>query len=166
MVRCMGTCLPTLLGVSYPLLAIKFENTAPETNRRFTLSPEFEKLIRGNPIPAHFNLRSTNPSSSSTLARNTRSSSRAASANKMFSPSCCPALPSSTKSRAIRRSASCCPGRPWSVYDKDAPPADARVFELGVPVLGICYGLQFMVHTLGGRCVRRRSASTATPKSM
>jgi GMP synthase (glutamine-hydrolysing) len=42
-------------------------------------------------------------------------------------------------------------GAPWSVYDKDAPPADPRVFELGVPVLGICYGLQFMVHTLGGK---------------
>jgi GMP synthase (glutamine-hydrolysing) len=42
-------------------------------------------------------------------------------------------------------------GAPWSVYDKDAPPADAGVFELGVPVLGICYGLQFMVHTLGGK---------------
>ncbi len=42
-------------------------------------------------------------------------------------------------------------GAPWSVYDKDAPPADARIFELGVPVLGICYGLQFMVHTLGGK---------------
>jgi GMP synthase (glutamine-hydrolysing) len=42
-------------------------------------------------------------------------------------------------------------GAPWSVYDKDAPPSDARVFELGIPVLGICYGLQFMVHTLGGK---------------
>ena len=42
-------------------------------------------------------------------------------------------------------------GAPWSVYDKDAPPADKRLFELGVPVLGICYGLQFMVHTLGGK---------------
>ena len=42
-------------------------------------------------------------------------------------------------------------GAPWSVYDKDAPPADAGVFELGLPVLGICYGLQFMVHTLGGK---------------
>ncbi|HEY6763831.1 MAG TPA: glutamine-hydrolyzing GMP synthase [Candidatus Sulfotelmatobacter sp.] len=42
-------------------------------------------------------------------------------------------------------------GAPWSVYDKDAPPADRRLFELGLPVLGICYGLQFMVHTLGGK---------------
>ncbi|HZZ16565.1 MAG TPA: glutamine-hydrolyzing GMP synthase, partial [Candidatus Sulfotelmatobacter sp.] len=42
-------------------------------------------------------------------------------------------------------------GAPWSVYDKDAPPADRRIFELSLPVLGICYGLQFMVHTLGGK---------------
>jgi len=42
-------------------------------------------------------------------------------------------------------------GAPWSVYDEDAPPADGRVFEMGLPVLGICYGLQFMVHTLGGK---------------
>jgi GMP synthase (glutamine-hydrolysing) len=42
-------------------------------------------------------------------------------------------------------------GAPWSVYDQDAPPADAHIFHLGLPVLGICYGLQFMVHTLGGK---------------
>ena len=42
-------------------------------------------------------------------------------------------------------------GGPSSVYDADAPPADLRVFELQKPVLGICYGLQFMTHHLGGK---------------
>ena len=42
-------------------------------------------------------------------------------------------------------------GGPSSVYDADAPAADPKLLELGVPVLGICYGLQFIVHHLGGK---------------
>ena len=41
-------------------------------------------------------------------------------------------------------------GGPSSVYDRDAPRADRAVLDLGVPVLGICYGLQWMVHALEG----------------
>jgi GMP synthase (glutamine-hydrolysing) len=42
-------------------------------------------------------------------------------------------------------------GGPSSVYDADAPPADAKVLEQGLPVLGVCYGLQFISHTLGAK---------------
>lgn len=42
-------------------------------------------------------------------------------------------------------------GGPCSVYDADAPPADPKVLEQGVPVLGICYGLQFITYHLGGK---------------
>jgi len=42
-------------------------------------------------------------------------------------------------------------GGPSSVYDADAPAADPRLLALGVPILGICYGLHFIVHHLGGK---------------
>jgi GMP synthase (glutamine-hydrolysing) len=45
-------------------------------------------------------------------------------------------------------------GGPSSVYDADAPVCDAKVLQLGVPVLGICYGMQWLAHTLGGKVVR------------
>jgi GMP synthase (glutamine-hydrolysing) len=41
-------------------------------------------------------------------------------------------------------------GGPKSVSDPGAPTCDPTVFELGLPVLGICYGMQLMAHTLGG----------------
>ena len=42
-------------------------------------------------------------------------------------------------------------GGPNSVYLEDAPHVDAGIFELGVPILGICYGCQLMAHSLGGQ---------------
>ena len=45
-------------------------------------------------------------------------------------------------------------GGPNSVYDPGAPPCDTGVLSMGLPVLGICYGLQWMTHNLGGRVER------------
>lgn len=44
-------------------------------------------------------------------------------------------------------------GGPASVYDKGAPQIDPEIFSLGIPVLGICYGLMLMAHHLGGQVV-------------
>ena len=41
-------------------------------------------------------------------------------------------------------------GGPNSVYEEGAPACDREIFRLGVPILGICYGMQFMAHALGG----------------
>src|SRR5947207_5398440 len=44
-------------------------------------------------------------------------------------------------------------GGPASVYDKGAPQIDPEIFSLGLPVLGICYGLMLIAHHLGGQVV-------------
>jgi GMP synthase (glutamine-hydrolysing) len=49
-------------------------------------------------------------------------------------------------------------GGPASVYADEAPQVDPGIYELGVPVLGICYGMQLMAQDLGGR-VERTGAS-------
>ncbi|HET6459955.1 MAG TPA: glutamine-hydrolyzing GMP synthase [Syntrophales bacterium] len=45
-------------------------------------------------------------------------------------------------------------GGPASIYEKGSPRVDKEIFGLGIPVLGICYGMQFMVDALGGRVIR------------
>ena len=41
-------------------------------------------------------------------------------------------------------------GGPSSIYEKASPKIDTAIFNLNIPILGICYGMQFMVHALGG----------------
>lgn len=55
-------------------------------------------------------------------------------------------------------------GGPNSVYEPGAPSCDPKIFELGIPVLGICYGMQLACQTLGGKVspVERREFGRAT----
>ncbi len=45
-------------------------------------------------------------------------------------------------------------GSPWSVYSPEAPISDSQIFSLGVPILGICYGLQLIARQFGGEVDR------------
>jgi GMP synthase (glutamine-hydrolysing) len=47
-------------------------------------------------------------------------------------------------------------GGPSSIYEENSPSVDTALFDLGIPVLGICYGMHFMVHALGGVIQRAR----------
>ena len=51
-------------------------------------------------------------------------------------------------------------GGPATVFEPNAPALDNAIFELGLPILGICYGQQLMIHQLGG-AAEPRSASMA-----
>jgi GMP synthase (glutamine-hydrolysing) len=65
-------------------------------------------------------------------------------------------VPYSTPLDAIRQaapSALVLSGGPQSVYGKGAPHPVKRIFDLGLPVLGICYGVQLMAHFLGGEVI-------------
>jgi GMP synthase (glutamine-hydrolysing) len=62
-----------------------------------------------------------------------------------------PCTASLDKVRALAPKGVILSGGPCSVYDAAAPAADPAVLAMGVPVLGICYGLQFITHHLGGK---------------
>lgn len=47
-------------------------------------------------------------------------------------------------------------GGPNSVYDDHAPQCDPEIFNLGIPILGVCYGMQLMVRQLGGQVERAK----------
>src|SRR5262245_47283319 len=65
----------------------------------------------------------------------------------------CEILPYNTSAEDIRRKEPrgiILSGGPAAVYDRDAPHPEPQVIQMGVPVLGICYGLQLFAHFLGG----------------
>ena len=55
-------------------------------------------------------------------------------------------------------------GGPNSVYGEESPRYEKAVLELGIPVLGICYGSQLMAYLLDGKLRRLRSANMARRK--
>jgi GMP synthase (glutamine-hydrolysing) len=66
-------------------------------------------------------------------------------------------LPCTTSIEEIRAFEPCgmvLSGGPSSVYDTEAPKCDPAILALGLPVLGICYGMQWLTHTLGGRVAK------------
>ena len=66
--------------------------------------------------------------------------------------------------RALRPIGIILSGGPASVYETDAPTVPPPVFDLGVPILGICYGMQLLAHQLGGKVAPapRREYGAAT----
>ncbi|OGF50017.1 MAG: glutamine-hydrolyzing GMP synthase [Candidatus Firestonebacteria bacterium RIFOXYA2_FULL_40_8] len=70
----------------------------------------------------------------------------------------CEILPPTTTAEQLKKSKKLkgiiLSGGPASVYAEGAPKMDKEIFEIGVPILGICYGMQLISHTLGGKVTK------------
>ena len=57
-------------------------------------------------------------------------------------------------------------GGPASVFGEDSPRCDKDIFELGIPILGICYGMQLMTYTLGGNVAKANKREYSSSNSL
>ena len=55
-------------------------------------------------------------------------------------------------------------GGPRSVYERDAPKCNKIIFNLGLPILGICYGMQYTVHFYRGKISKAKKENTVSPR--
>lgn len=65
----------------------------------------------------------------------------------------CQVVPYSISAKEIARKSPSClifSGSPYSIMDKNAPECDKKIFDLSIPILGICYGMQVITDMLGG----------------
>src|SRR5947208_278342 len=60
---------------------------------------------------------------------------------------------SAERVRELKPSGIILSGGPASVYEPGAPSCDPKIFDLDIPVLGICYGMQLACHLMGGKVV-------------
>ena len=67
-------------------------------------------------------------------------------------------LPHTVKASQLAQDSTICgiilSGGPASVYGAKAPALDKKIYQLGIPILGICYGMQLLAHDLGGKVAR------------
>lgn len=75
--------------------------------------------------------------------------------NKVFCQIFPPEI-SAVKLQSLRPKGIILSGGPASVYERNSPRLDKRIFSLGVPMLGVCYGMQLMAKELGGRVTHSR----------
>jgi len=69
----------------------------------------------------------------------------------------CEVVPYKISAEEIKAKGLIFTGGPSSVYGEKAPQCDKEIFELEIPILGICYGGQLMAHTLGGKVNRAKN---------
>ena len=124
----------------------------PDRHRPRPTPDAGEAVATGTDHPLSERLR--RPASSSTSAPSTPSSSPGGCARRTSTPRSCPTRSPRPRSASAGPQALILSGGPKSVHVEGAPRLDPEIYELGIPILGICYGAQLIPQQLGGEVAR------------